>query len=101
MEQEEILAVVKELHSGDGIHVEYKEPLSKLKVLDTNYMGMSCDTYPGMKVSSLVCEGDDFQSFAIDAAKKLFNYIDLCYLHPDGQSKASIKMKRIKEIRKQ
>lgn len=101
MEKEEILAVVKELHSGDSVHVEYKEPLSKLKVLDTKYMGMSCDSFPNMKVSPLVCEGDDFLSFAIDAAKTLFNYIDLCYLHPDGQSKASVKMKHIIEVRKQ
>lgn len=103
MEQKELLDIIRTLHKGDRIHVEYKAPLSK-KIIsgDTEYLGLLCDVmaYEYWRFVTLFVRGNDLDTFKDNLLVGLFKYLKLVLKDSDRVSEWHLKLEKIQDIKK-
>lgn len=103
MEQKELLDIIRTLHKGDRIHVEYKTPFSK-KIIsgDTEYLGMLCDVmgYGEWRFVTLFVRGNDLDTFKDNILVGLFKYLKLVLKDSDRVSEWHLKLEKIQDIKK-
>ena len=98
MERQELLNIIKSLHNGDRIHVEYKPFFRSNYVIDTKFLGLRCDIVSegGWLMHS---RGNDYDSLIADMYDSLFRYFKLECAGSDGVSVIKIHLRRIKQLK--
>lgn len=98
MSEEDIFAVVKQLKSGDRIHLEYKPFVGKLRVYDAEFTDLviSADS----RGDSIYLRAGDYSSLMEDLSEKMFGYMSLWFLCPDNGSEINIRLDKLRVLRK-
>lgn len=98
MRKNTILSTLKELRTGDRIHLEYKPLIGKLHVYDTEYRKLSLVT--DSRYFSLSGTADDFPSLLEDISSQLYDYLYLVFFCPDNYTDISCRLSRVKVLKK-
>lgn len=102
MERKELLDIIKSLHNGEKIRIEYKPLFSKRVLIDTEYLGLifDFDLLANRKISMfLYSRGDDYNSLTAGMYDTLFNYIKLECADSDGVSVMNIPLRQITQLK--